>query len=64
MQTRGNFMAIKDRLNPEQNKQAICEELWLKYYNQVLYENGLISERERNMMLNKIDARTIKSLSR
>ena len=57
-------MAIKDRLNPEQNKQAICEELWLKYYNQVLYENGLISERERNMMLNKIDARTIKSLSR
>ena len=59
-------MAIKmsKTLNPEQQKKLIVEEAWLKYYNQVLFEKGLISERERILMINKIDARTAKSLSR
>ncbi|MBR2929470.1 MAG: hypothetical protein IKC24_10005 [Oscillospiraceae bacterium] len=59
-------MAIKmsKTLNPEQQKKLLVEEAWLKYYNQVLFEKGLISERERILMINKIDARTAKSLSR
>ena len=59
-------MAIKmsKALNPEQQKKLLVEEAWLKYYNQVLFEKGLISEQERILMINKIDARTAKSLSR
>ena len=51
-------------IHPELQKKAIIEEAWLKYYNQVLFEKGMITERERNLMIHKIDARTAKSLSR
>ena len=59
-------MALKmsKTVTPEQQKKAIVEEAWLKYYNQVLFEKGMITERERNLMIHKIDARTAKSLSR
>ena len=59
-------MAVKKSKNvtPEQQKKAIVEEAWLKYYNQVLFEKGMITERERNLMINKIDDRTTRSLSR
>ena len=59
-------MAIKmsKSLTPEQQKKILVEEAWLKYYNHVLFEKGLITERERNLMINKIDARTAQSLSR
>ena len=33
-----------------------AEQLWLSYYNQVLFEAGLITETERNRMKNKISA--------
>ena len=58
-----NSMAVKKSKNvtPEQQKKAIVEEAWLKYYNQVLFEKGMITERERNLMINKIDARTTRS---
>ena len=49
---------------PEQQQKTFVEEAWLKYYNQVLFEKGMITERERNLMINKIDARTTRSLSR
>ena len=59
-------MAIKVSKNVsiEQQKNVLVEEAWLKYYNQVLFEKGVITERERNLMINMIDARTTKSLSR
>jgi hypothetical protein len=59
-------MAVKKSKNvtPEQHKKIFVEEAWLKYYNQVLFEKGMITERERNLMINKIDARTARSLSR
>lgn len=59
-------MAIKVNKNVsiEQQKKVLVEEAWLKYYNQVLFEKGVITERERNLMINMIDARTTKSLSR
>ena len=56
-------MAVKKSKNvtPEQQKKTFVEEAWLKYYNQVLFEKGMITERERNLMINKIDARTTRS---
>ena len=63
---RRNSMALKVNkgISVEQQKKVLIEEAWLKYYNQVLFEKGIITERERNLMINKIDARTTKSLSR
>ena len=48
-------MAIKVSKNVsiEQQKKVLVEEAWLKYYNQVLFEKGVITERERNLMINK-----------
>ena len=59
-------MALKmsKTVTPEQQKRTIVEEAWLKYYNQVLFEKDMITERERNLMISKIDARTTRSLSR
>ena len=42
--------------SPEQAKKELAEQLWLSYYNQVLFEAGLITETERNRMKNKISA--------
>lgn len=56
--------SVRDKLRAEQQKKVIAEEMWLKYYNQTLFEKGLITERERNLMINRIDARTAKAMSR
>ena len=63
---RRNSMALKVNkgISVEQQKKVLIEEAWLKYYNQVLFDRGMITEQERNLMINKIDARTTKSLSR
>ena len=55
---------VSKNVSIEQQKKVLVEEVWLKYYNQVLFEKGVITERERNLMINMIDARTTKSLSR
>lgn len=57
-------LKVNKSISIEQQKKALIEEAWLKYYNQVLFEEGMITERERNLMINKIDARTTKRLSR
>ncbi len=36
-------------------RQDLAGQLWLSYYNRVLYEKGLITEQERNKMTLKID---------
>lgn len=41
----------------EQVKKAYAEQVWLDYYNRVLFDAGLITEAERNLMKNKIRAR-------
>ncbi len=40
----------------EQKKKQVAEQIWLLYYNETLYEKGLITEMERNRMRNKINA--------
>ena len=57
-------LKVNKSISVEQQKKVLIEEAWLKYYNQVLFEKGIITKWERNLMINKIDARTTKSLSR
>ena len=40
----------------EQSKKKRAEQIWLSYYNQALFEAGLITEAERNRMKNRIGA--------
>ena len=43
-----------------EEKKLIGEELWLRYYNRILFEKGLITEQERNRMITKINERSTK----
>lgn len=47
----------KGRKMSENEKQSVIEKLWLIYFNDTLYEKGLITETERNRMANIIHAR-------
>ena len=38
-------------------KKTIAEQIWLHYYNKLLFEKGIITEEERNRMTNRINAR-------
>ena len=57
-------MAEKHTLSNEQKRRGAAERLWLHYYNQTLFEKGLITESERNRMTNRINARRTNDLSR
>lgn len=48
----------------EYEKQSVIEKLWLIYFNDTLFEKGLITETERNRMANKIHARKPSGQSR
>ena len=50
-------MAEKQALSKEQKRRSVAEQLWLHYYNQTLFDKGLITESERNRMTNRINAR-------
>ena len=41
----------------QQRRRSIMEQLWLTYYNDTLYEKGVITEDERNKMRIKIKSR-------
>ena len=49
---------VRERKMSEQKKQAIIEQLWLTYFNDTLYEKGLITEDQRNKMRTKIKIRS------
>ena len=53
-----------ERKMSEYEKQSVIEKLWLIYFNDTLYEKGLITETERNRMANKIHARKPSGQSR
>lgn len=40
----------------EQLRKEAAAQIWLSYYNKVLYEKGIITERERNKMALKINS--------
>lgn len=37
-------------------KTAVLNQIWLNYFNEYLYEEGFLTEQERNEMSNKISA--------
>ena len=41
----------------EQQRAGLAEKLWLAYFNQYLYEEGMITESQRNKIKLKIDSR-------
>ncbi|MCD7760330.1 MAG: hypothetical protein LUH16_00910 [Clostridiales bacterium] len=43
-------MANPQKGMTEQEKESIIQRLWLTYYNDTLYEKGVITEEERNRM--------------
>lgn len=47
-------MTENNPVSSAQKKQEAAR-IWLSYYNRVLYEKGIITERERNRMELKID---------
>ena len=52
----GMPMVERKSISPAQKKQEAAQ-IWLSYYNRVLYEKGIISEQERNRMTLQIDRR-------
>lgn len=56
MLRRWTAIAAQKNQTNEQRKKQVAEQIWLLYYNETLYEKGLITETERNRMRNKINA--------
>ncbi len=50
-------MVEKHNRSPEEARRKVAEEAWLNYFNRVLYEQNLITERQRNQMISKIASR-------
>ena len=46
---------MSERKSNEQRRKETAAKVWLSYYNRVLYEKGIITDRERNKMALKID---------
>ena len=46
---------MSEQKSNEQRRKETAAKIWLSYYNRVLYEKGIITERERNKMALKID---------
>lgn len=47
---------MSERRSNEQRRKETAARIWLSYYNRVLYEKGIITERERNKMELKISS--------
>ena len=47
-----------------QQKQTLIDQLWLHYYNQTLYDKGMISERDYSRMKARINSRTMSAPER
>ena len=46
---------MSEQKSTEQRRKETAAKIWLSYYNRVLYEKGIITERERTKMALKID---------
>lgn len=50
-------MTDHEKQECQAQKSAMASFIWMQYFNRTLYEQGLITEEERNRMKIKIDAR-------
>ena len=56
-QTGGILMAANPKKDQEKKEQGVMEQLWLTYYNDSLYNKGVITEEQHNKMRLKILSR-------
>ena len=56
--SQGEFMTDLDK------RKSIANEIWLIYFNQVLYSKAIITEKEKNKMILKIAAKSNDRLDR
>lgn len=49
-------MELRNNTN-EQQRRAVVEKMWLNFYNQTLFEKGLINEKQYKKMITKINTR-------
>lgn len=54
-------MAVNQNQTLEQQKKAEAERLWLSYFNDTLFKQGLITEQQRNKLQNNINLRKSRS---
>lgn len=52
---KGGIPMVERRSISSAQKKQEAAQIWLSYYNRVLYEKGIISEQERSRMMLKID---------
>ena len=45
---------MKKALLDEEREKRFAEDMWLNYFNQYLFENGTITEKEYKKMIEKI----------
>lgn len=57
----GETMAVNQNQTLEQQKKAEAERLWLSYFNDTLFKQGLITEQQRNKLQNNINLRKSRS---
>ena len=50
----------KKALLDEEREKRFAEDMWLNYFNQYLFENGTITEKEYKKMIEKIAIRKAK----
>ena len=48
---------MQERPRSKSTKKNTAEQIWLQYFNNVLFEKGLITEQDRNKMANEIKSR-------
>ena len=42
---------------PQKDKQLIAENIWLNYFNNVLYRDGIITQKAYQKMIHRINSR-------
>ncbi len=52
-------MADKKILSAGQARKQMAETMWLDYFNQTLFDKGIITETERNRIQNMIASRSM-----
>ena len=50
-------MKTANQSGKEKSRMELTSQLWMKYFNEYLFQNGLITEKERNHMIIQIGTR-------
>lgn len=48
---------MPEKESAEARRTALAQELWLQYFNQTLYQKGVITQAQRDWMKNRIGSR-------